>query len=81
MAANEIGNLKVSDFFNGYDPETGVKYLDLRRQKMKIDFFTFLSPEASKAVKKYLDFRAREPKTRKSDRFIVLFFLTLSQAF
>ena len=47
---NEIRDLKVKDFKKGYDPETEVTTLKLRRRKVVIDFITFLSPEASRAV-------------------------------
>lgn len=57
LSSNDIRNLKVSDFKKGYDPETKITTLKLRRGKTSVDFITFLSPEASKAVWDYLDFR------------------------
>lgn len=63
LSANEIMNLKVKDFKRGYDPQTGITTLDLRRGKVDFDFITFLSPEASKAVIDYLNYRARTEKT------------------
>lgn len=62
LSANEIRNLKILDFKRGYDPETEITTLSLRREKVGFDFVTFLSPEASKAVNDYLEFREREPK-------------------
>lgn len=62
LASNEIRNLKISDFKEGYDPETGITTLDLRRKKVNCDFVTFLSPEASRAVWDYLAYRERKPK-------------------
>lgn len=59
LSANEIINLRVSDFKNGYDPETGITTLDLRRQKVGFDFVTFLTPEASQAILEYIDYRNR----------------------
>lgn len=50
LAANELCNLTVGDFSKGYDPETGVTTLRLRREKVDWDFITFLSPEATQAV-------------------------------
>jgi integrase len=64
LSANEIINLKVSDYENGYDQEIGITTLDLRRGKVEFDFITFLTPEASEAVKTYLDYRGREMKSR-----------------
>jgi site-specific recombinase XerD len=62
IGANEIGNLKVKDFKRGYDPETGITTLKLRREKAEFDFITFLSPEASKATLDYLEYRNRTTK-------------------
>lgn len=63
LSANEIINLKVSDFKKGYDPETEITTLKLRREKVGFDFITFLSPEASRAVLDYLKYRERTIKT------------------
>jgi integrase len=68
LSANEIMNLKVKDFKKGYDPQTGITILDLRRGKVDFDFITFLSQEASKAVIDYLTYRARTEKTGESRR-------------
>ncbi|TQD23586.1 site-specific integrase [Methanolobus vulcani] len=54
LAASDICTLTVKDFMEGYDPATEITTLSLRRQKTQIDFTTFLSPEASRAVKTYL---------------------------
>ena len=62
LSANEIKNLKIKDFKEGYDPKTEITTLDLRRGKVGFDFITFLSPEASRAVWDYLSFRERKPK-------------------
>lgn len=72
LAANEICNLKVKDFKKGYDPKTEVTTLgvrtNLRREKVGFDFVTFLSPEASRAVWDYLDYRARTVDTNVTRR-------------
>lgn len=60
LASNEIINLRISDFKNGYDPETDITTLSLRRRKVQFDFITFLTPEASKAIWDYLNYRERE---------------------
>lgn len=59
LAASDICNLTVQDFNDGYDPITEITTLSLRRRKTNVDFTTFLSPEASRAVKLYL--MTREP--------------------
>lgn len=68
LSAHEIVNLKVRDFKKGYDPETGITTLDLRRGKVDFDFITFLSPECSKAVQDYLTYRGRKSKINETRR-------------
>lgn len=58
MDGNTLCNLKIKDF-KGYDKDTGITTLSLRRLKTGEDFVTFLTPEASEAVMNYLNFRAR----------------------
>jgi integrase len=60
LSAQEIINLKIKDFKKGYDPETKITTLKLRREKVGFEFITFLSPEANKAVIDYLKYRDRE---------------------
>ena len=62
LSSNEIRNLTVKEFKKGYDPETGVTTFKLRRAKTRVDFITFLSSEASKAVWDYIAFRERKSK-------------------
>jgi integrase len=57
LSVNEIVNLKVGQFRKGYDPDTGIPTLHMRRQKVQYDYITFLSPEATKATQRYLDWR------------------------
>lgn len=57
LGVNEIVNLRVGQFLKGYDPDTEITTLHMRRQKVQYDYITFLSPEASRAVKRYLDWR------------------------
>ena len=68
LSAHEIINLRVKYFKKGYDPETGITVLDLRRGKVDFDFITFLSPEASQAVQDYLTYRARTVKINETRR-------------
>ncbi|WP_440947894.1 tyrosine-type recombinase/integrase [Methanosarcina sp. T3] len=62
LSSVEIQNLTINDFKKGYDPETEITTLKLRRVKTGVEFTTFLSPEASKAILEYLDFRNRDVK-------------------
>jgi integrase len=68
LASAEICDLTVGDFKKGFDPETGVTTLKLRREKVNFDFVTFLSPEASQAVLDYIDYRERELKPNIKNR-------------
>ncbi len=72
LSAIELCNLKIADFKNGYDPDTGITTLHIRRVKTRVDFITFFTPEASKVVLEYLDYRNRKPKTRKKEKMIAL---------
>jgi len=60
LSSEEIRNLKIGTFKAGYDSTTGITTLKIRRGKTKIDFVTFLTPEASRAVNDYLEFRERK---------------------
>ena len=68
LSSNEIIKLKVKDFTKNYDSETKITTLSLRRAKVKFDFITFLSPEASQAVQEYLDYRNRKTKDSREKR-------------
>lgn len=63
LAASDITEIKLEDFIQGYDPDTEITKLSLTRVKTGVEFTTFLSPEASRAVQAYLAFRNREIKT------------------
>ncbi len=63
LAANELCDLKVEDFKRGFDPNSGIVTLKLRRKKVSFDFVTFLTPEAAQAIEDYLSFRNRKAET------------------
>lgn len=56
MARNEIINLKVKDIT--LDDE-GISALSIRREKVQVDYVTFISPEATQALKVYWEERDR----------------------
>jgi integrase len=56
----DIVNLKISDFKKGHDPESDITTLHIIRIKANYEFFTFLSPECSRALNDYLDWRNRQ---------------------
>jgi Site-specific recombinase XerD len=68
LGAQEICNLKISDFKKGYDPETGITQLKLLRIKENVQFVTYLTPEATKAVIEYLNYRERTAKQQSEKR-------------
>lgn len=68
LSAADIINLRVRDFVDNYDPETGITTLDLIRIKTKVRFVTFLNPEASNAVRDYLTYRERQPNRIDDER-------------
>ncbi|MDQ1274700.1 MAG: hypothetical protein QG610_272 [Euryarchaeota archaeon] len=64
LAVNEISNLKVQEFLDGYDKETEITTLHLIREKVDYEFYTFLSPEASRVVWKYIEYRNRTTENK-----------------
>ena len=62
LAENEVMNLRYGSFKEGLDESTGITTLKLRRRKTRVDFITFTSPEATKAIMDYIDYRNRKPK-------------------
>ena len=68
LSTTDFVNLRVKDFLEGYDEETGITVLDMRRSKTQADFVTFFSTEATEAFNDYLAWRGREkPKTAHPD--------------
>lgn len=65
LSVIDIVNLKVGDFKSGYDPESGITTLHIIRTKTNYEFYTFLSPEASRAVNDYLDWREKQGEYKK----------------
>ena len=49
----------MKDFMDGYDKETEITTLHLVREKVGYEFYTFLSPEASRAIWDYIEYRGR----------------------
>jgi integrase len=68
LAEQEISHLKVRDFERGYDKETQVTTLRLRRTKVQYNFVTYLNPEATRAVLEYLELRKRDTKSHNKYR-------------
>ena len=68
LSTKDFVNLRVKDFREGYDEETSITVLDLRRAKTKQDFVTFFSEEATKTINEYLRWRERDkPETAHPD--------------
>ena len=68
LSANDLCRVTVGDFKKGYDSETEITTLALRREKVGFDFITFLTPEASRAVWDYLEFRSRRANNNEKKR-------------
>lgn len=68
LAINEISNLKIQEFLDGYDKETEITTLHLIRQKVGYEFYTFLTPEASRAILEYIKWRERTSEKKDKDR-------------
>jgi integrase len=62
LSANELIRLKLSNL--SIDAEF-ITTLELTREKTGVKFCTFLTPESTKAVLDYLEFRNREGKTKR----------------
>jgi integrase len=71
LSQSDVLALKVRDFKDGFDPDTGICMLSIRRIKTDYDFITFISPEASRAVIDWLGYREIKPRKGKGshDRF------------
>lgn len=67
LSANEIINLKVSDFKSG-QAEDKKTTLELTRHKTDFEFVSYLSKGATEAVEAYLQYRGRTSKTNDAKR-------------
>lgn len=67
LSANEIIRLELDDLNIDAD---FITTLELTREKTGVKLCTFLSPEATKAVLEYLEFRNREGKTKRCTQHI-----------
>ncbi|WP_407356041.1 tyrosine-type recombinase/integrase [Methanolobus sp. WCC5] len=63
LSADEITNLKLDQFLKGYDDVTEICTLFIRRGKSGQDFVTFLSPETTRTINQYIEYRNRDPMT------------------
>jgi integrase len=68
LGEQEISRLKYRDFEKGYDEETQVTTLRLRRIKSGYNFVTYLNPEATRAVLEYIALRKRDTKSHNKYR-------------
>ncbi len=57
LAQREVRSLTLGNFYEGLDAETDITTLHLRRQKVRMDFITFISPEATQMTRDYLSAR------------------------
>ncbi len=59
LSSIDIRELTVKKYYEGYDPETEVCTLYLRRHKSKVDFVTFFNIECTRQINLYLDDRRK----------------------
>lgn len=62
LSAIDIADLRIHHFKEGYDEKTGITTIHIVRTKTQYEFYTCLTPEASQAVKEYLEYRQRTAK-------------------
>ncbi len=68
LSQSDVLDLRIEDLKKGNDEKTSITTLQLRRIKTKYDFVTFLSPEATKAVADYIEYRNRKPRGDYKDK-------------
>ncbi|HYN44513.1 MAG TPA: tyrosine-type recombinase/integrase [Candidatus Limnocylindrales bacterium] len=59
MGLQEVTHLRMSDISFGED---GISTISIRRKKSETDLVTFISPEATLALKEYIEERNRDPE-------------------
>ncbi len=64
MARKEIVNLRIKDILFDSD---NIGTVTVRREKAQVDYTTFISPEATQALRNYFDERNRHPETAIKD--------------
>jgi integrase len=57
LAQSDVLAMRIKDVKDGFDPDTGITTLSVRRIKTQYDFTTFLSPEAGRAVRDWIELR------------------------
>jgi hypothetical protein len=70
LSAVDIANLRIHHFTKGFDPETGITTIHITRTKTGFEFHTFLTPETSKAIQDYLDWRNRTGRNESESLYI-----------
>lgn len=69
LAANEISNLRVSDL--SFDDAINITTIKVRRIKTAVDYYTFLTPEATAAVKEYIRYRSRTSEDERKNKALL----------
>ncbi len=75
LAQSDVLDLRVKDIKNGYDENTGITTLSVRRIKTDYDFTTFLTPEAGRAVLSWIELRNQKHekfKVRSDNDFLFI---------
>jgi len=69
LAANEISNLRMSDL--SFDDAINITTIKVRRIKTSVDYYTFLTPEATAVVKDYIKYRSRTSEDERKNRALL----------
>ncbi len=75
LAQSDVLDLRIKDIKNGYDENSGITTLSVRRIKTEYDFTTFLSPEAGRAVLSWIELRNQKHekfKVRSDNDFLFI---------
>ena len=71
----DVLDLRIKDVKSGYDENTGITTLSVRRIKTDYDFTTFLTPEAGRAVLSWIELRNKKhekSKVRSDNDFLFI---------
>ncbi|HII80992.1 MAG TPA: tyrosine-type recombinase/integrase [Methanosarcina sp.] len=61
LSSIDVRNIPVRTINEGLNQEDNIITFDMRRIKTDVDFITFCSPEATEAIKAYMEYRNRPP--------------------
>lgn len=69
LAANEITNLLIDDLM--FDNINNITTIKVRRIKTYVNYYTFLTPETTFAVKDYVKYRSRTSDDKRKSKALL----------